>query len=129
MLAFTPTSVEQRTLDSWAHENAVDKIGMLALDMQGAEYVALNASRHMLPNTSVVITEAFLQDYYEGVATVDRLQALLAGEGFVITDINLYWNTTYEILAVRRDILDEAVMTGRFNARRASTPALATFRP
>ena len=117
MLAFTPTTIEQRTLDSWANENAVDDIGLMALDMQGAEYVALNASRHVLRNTRVVITEAFLQNYYEGVATVDRLQALLAGEGFVITDINLYWNTTYEMLAVRRDILDEAVMTGRFNAR------------
>jgi FkbM family methyltransferase len=109
---FTTVDVTQQTLASWAAEYQVDRIDLLALDMQGYEHPVLVASPEILRSARVVITEAFLQEMYEGASTIDQLQALLTSSGFVIVETNLYWGTTQEVMAVRRDALEAAVMAG-----------------
>jgi FkbM family methyltransferase len=112
-ITFSQVKVEQRTLSSWAQEHNVDRIDFLALDMQGYEHAALDAARSVVRNVSVVIAEAFLVEMYEGSPTVDELEALLTGEGFVILETHVFYAETFEVLAVRREALADAIFSGR----------------
>lgn len=111
-VTFTHVEVRQQTLSSWAIENSINRVDLLALDMQGYEHAALSVGPEVLSSARVVITEAFLQSMYEGAATVDRMQALLADFRFVIMATNLYYGTTIEVMAVRRDVLEAALRDG-----------------
>ena len=111
-LSFSTVEVEQRTLASWAAEHNVDHIDLFALDMQGFEHAALAAALDLLRSARVVFTEAFLRPLYDGAATVDQMQALLAHAGFVVLHTNTFWGTTHELMAVRRDVLEAAVDAG-----------------
>jgi FkbM family methyltransferase len=112
-MTFSTVSVEQRTLNSWASEHQVGTVDLLALDMQGYEFAALAASTEMLRRASVVISEAFLVEMYDGSPTVERFQALLTAEGFVILETRIYYGRVFEVLAVRRDVLEHAIRSGR----------------
>jgi FkbM family methyltransferase len=114
---FDQVRVQQQTLSSWAAANTIERVDFLALDMQGFEHAALDASRDILRRASVVLSETFLVPMYEGAATVDQLQALLSSEGFVILETRVYWARTFALLAVHRDALERAIFTGRLPTR------------
>jgi hypothetical protein len=120
---YEPVTVGQQTLASWADENGVDQIDLLTksifwrLTCKGFERDALDASRSILRTASVVISETFLVEMYAGNATVDELQALLTGEGFVILQTQIVYARTFEILAVNRAALQDAIYSGRLPTR------------
>jgi 2-O-methyltransferase len=112
-VTYDRTRVKQRTLSSWAAENRVERIDFLALDMQGFEHAALDGSRDLLRSASAILSETFLVEMYDGAATVERLQALLTAEDFVILETRIFYARTFALFAVSRAALEGAIYSGR----------------
>jgi FkbM family methyltransferase len=75
-------------LDSLLEELGVepDSIGLLVLDIQGAELSALRGAPHTLRTVPAVLTEVAFIELYEDAATEEDVAALLADAGFAPLD-------------------------------------------
>ena len=71
-------------LDRLLEEARVDlaEIGLLALDVQGAELSALRGAPRTLGKVDAVLTEVALAELYEGAAGENEVTSLLANAGF-----------------------------------------------
>jgi FkbM family methyltransferase len=76
--------VRTLTLDDWASENAVVSVDLLWLDMQGAEFLMLQASRVILRTIRAIHTEVSMRDTYKGVVKYRELRQWLEDRGFVV---------------------------------------------
>jgi FkbM family methyltransferase len=76
--------VPATTLDRLLAEAEIDasEIGLLVLDIQGAELSALRGSPRTLQAVRAVLTEVALTELYEGVASEDEITKLLVDAGF-----------------------------------------------
>jgi FkbM family methyltransferase len=80
-------SVEAMTLDRWAQRAGAD-IGILKLDIQGAELRVLRGASRLLRNTiRAVYTEILFNSLYQGGALFSEIDGHLRGQGFVLHDI------------------------------------------
>jgi FkbM family methyltransferase len=70
--------VEVRTLDEIAGE--VDRVSILKIDVQGAEWDVFDGGRETLAKTSIVVLEANFISHYEGDACFDKLHARMSEE-------------------------------------------------
>jgi FkbM family methyltransferase len=75
-------TVTTTTLDKWAKENAIKRVDMLWLDMQGYELKMLKASDVILRTVSVIHTEVSTRETYKGVAQYNDLRSFLEAKGF-----------------------------------------------
>ncbi len=76
--------VPATTLDRLLEEASVDlsEIGLLVLDVQGAELSALRGAPRTLNGVSAVLTEVALTELYEGAAGESEVARLLVDAGF-----------------------------------------------
>ena len=78
------------TIDSFCAKNAIDQIDILKIDIQGAEYAALQGAARMLSEhrIGIIYTEAFLLPFYSNQPLLGDLARLLGEHGYKIH--NLY---------------------------------------
>lgn len=72
-------SVPTVTLDSFCEERGLDRVGILKMDVQGAELLALRGATRMLSQARVdiVFLEVSFSDMYEGQVYLPELMTLL----------------------------------------------------
>lgn len=76
--------VRTSTLDSWAKENAISRVDLLWLDMQGYELNMLKESKMILNTVSVIHTEVSTKETYKGVAIYSAYRSFLEENGFKV---------------------------------------------
>jgi len=74
--------VQTLTLDEWAKIQAITKVDMLWLDMQGFELNLLKASPKILSTVQLIHTEVSLKETYKGVPLYKEYRSFLEGKGF-----------------------------------------------
>jgi FkbM family methyltransferase len=84
--------VPARTLDSLLAEEGIDPgdVGLLVLDVQGAELQVLRGATRALESVRAVLTEVALIDLYEGAALEQDLVRELGHRGFQPVDALYY---------------------------------------
>lgn len=70
-------NVKVRTLDSWSHENGIDKVDFIWADMQGAEGDLIKCGQATLTRTRYLYLEYSNNETYEGEPTLATLLDLL----------------------------------------------------
>jgi len=82
-LVFPRTAqVQTITLDTWANENAIQKIDLLWLDTQGHELAILKAAPKMIHHINVILAEVSFIESYEDQPLYEEVVAWLASYGF-----------------------------------------------
>ncbi len=79
--------VEMTTLDRFVHDNSIDNIDLLKIDVQGAEEKVLSGGGGALQNTSNVIVEVSFYDYYEKNTSFMDVEKYLIPAGFKLFSI------------------------------------------
>ena len=89
-----PITVEVITLDEWAHNNIVDSIDFLWLDMEGNELNALQGGLNSLKNVKLIYTEVNLQRFWEHCVMYSELTSWMNEHGFIEiwSDITPDWH-------------------------------------
>jgi FkbM family methyltransferase len=77
--------VETTTVDALVGD---EPVGLLKVDVQGAEAEVLAGARRTLARTAAVMLEATFVNHYEGDATFPALHALMTEAGFALTGIS-----------------------------------------
>ena len=70
------------TLDEWASQNAIKKVDLLWLDMQGYEYYMLKGSSAIFPQVDVIHTEVSTRETYSNVIRYEEIKEWLEQKGF-----------------------------------------------
>lgn len=98
-----PIQVECITIDKWAHQEGVDRIDFMWLDMEGNELNALKGAGDILSRVKVIFTEVNFREFWHGCAQYEPLKKYLEELGFkeVWKDIQPCWNGN--VLFVRND--------------------------
>ena len=78
------TTVAVRALDSWATDNAIEKIDFIWADMQGAEGDLLTGGQNTLARTRYLYLEYSNEEIYEGEPTLQMLLDMLPNYSIVI---------------------------------------------
>lgn len=73
-------------LDDFCDENNINKIDLICMDLQGAEYHALLGLGDMLDQVRYIITELEKIPIYEGQHCFDDVNQLLEGHNFKMVD-------------------------------------------
>ncbi len=108
MLEVGEVAVEGITLDGLLLEQNLDpkKFNILALDIQGAELLALSGSTATLKNIDAIYTEVNLEELYEGCALIGQIDEFLADFNFQRVALRTPFHPTYgDAFYVRTDIL------------------------
>lgn len=75
-------SCDAITVDQWHKAEAIDKLDLMWLDLQGAELKILNQATETLNKTDVIHIEVNRVALYEGSATRDEIHHFLTNMGF-----------------------------------------------
>ena len=82
-IQFTQSIVVQTiTIADWAHEESVDRIDFMWLDMQGMELPTLKAAGPALATTRAICMEVARKELYAGCAMYDEIISWMRGQGF-----------------------------------------------
>ncbi len=81
-------SVDTMRLDSFIKEHSINKIDILKIDVQGAEYRVLCGGNAALAKTKVVVMELSFFDYYEHQTTFLDVEKILVPLGFRLFSIS-----------------------------------------
>jgi FkbM family methyltransferase len=100
-VVFAQITVPVRTLDQWAHEQAISAIDFLWLDMQGSEMAMLQASPHLLRTVRAIHTEVNLTQRYTGVPEYHVYRTWLEQQGFTHIFTDMYKITWGNALFLR----------------------------
>lgn len=73
--------VKTTTLDRIV-ENLGEKFNVLAMDIQGAEHLALAGAKNMLQDVQLIATEVNYREMYVNCVMFDDMVKILAGHGF-----------------------------------------------
>jgi FkbM family methyltransferase len=77
-------TVESITIEKFCEDNGIEAIDFVWMDLQGAEYLALNGFGKLLSNVKIIHTEAELFEIYEGQHFFKDIQNLLNKTHFLI---------------------------------------------
>ena len=94
-------TVRAINLDEWAQKNNVEKIDLMWLDMQGAEFKVLKAAPIILNTVSVIFSEVSLVEMYEGVPLYNQFKSWLKTKGFVVVKEEIISPDMGNVLFVR----------------------------
>jgi FkbM family methyltransferase len=87
-------TVETITLDDWAELNNIDHIDAMWLDMQGAEYVVLKASK-IINTVKVIYSEVSLVELYKDSTLYTEYKEWLVSMGFQVVKEEMYKDLGY----------------------------------
>lgn len=84
--------VPATTLDALLETLGIEpvSVGLLALDIQGAELRALRGAARVLPGVHAVLTEVAFVDLYDGAPQAADVERLLVAAGFELVDAVSY---------------------------------------
>jgi len=82
--------IETIDLDSYAGDRGIERVGVLKLDIQGGERLAIAGARSLLGGQRVelVYTEIQFVPLYEGAPTFDRVWEDLRTLGYTLVDVH-----------------------------------------
>ncbi len=94
-------------IDQWADENAVDRVDIVKIDVQGLETAVLRGAAEVIRTRGVlaVTCEAPLIREYEGSCTYSEIDAMLNALGFEIHQVHECWTRGPEKQVVCLDAL------------------------
>ena len=77
-------TVDSETLDNFYKKNFItkQKVNLLVLDIQGAEFMVLQSAKKMLETTEAIICEVNLIETYENCHLEDEISDFLESQGF-----------------------------------------------
>ena len=78
------------TIDDIVARNKLGRIDFLKLDIQGAEYIALNGALATLKDVEVVLLETAIHQYNVGAHTFFDINIFLEKQGFRLYDRAIY---------------------------------------
>lgn len=78
----TEDEVECTTIKDWAAQEKIDKIDVIWMDIQGAEYLALLGMGDLIDSVKVIFTEVTYKELYKGQDMYNTLDAFLTSKGF-----------------------------------------------
>jgi FkbM family methyltransferase len=105
------TKVSVTTLDHFMHENHINSIDIIKLDLQGNELPALQGGKNALAGCKAVLVEVNFRERYAGCTRFEDLFAFLQGIGFglyKIYEIHGYPNGAWKLgdaLFLKRELL------------------------
>lgn len=76
-------------LDDFISENSIDKIDLICMDLQGAEYMALQGLEKNLKNVKYIITELHTTLCYENQSNINDVINLLSKYNFKLIEGNI----------------------------------------
>lgn len=79
--------VKALTLDHVVKASGLGPFNFMKIDVQGAEVQVLNGGKETLQNVEVIATEASIQNYNQGGATLFELHSAMENLGFAMYDI------------------------------------------
>ncbi|WP_261204510.1 FkbM family methyltransferase [Laspinema sp. D2d] len=95
--------VQSKTLDTLVEElglNPAD-FNLLNLDIQGAEFLALQGAKNLLQNIEAINTEVNYEELYEGTQLIDKIDELLAESDFervaTVTPYHPSWGDAFYV--------------------------------
>lgn len=103
------------TLDGWARTNAINRVDMMKIDVQGSELDVLRGAAEILHSGHVraINCEAQIVPEYAGAATLTDIDLMLRGAGFVIHQFHEVWahgqeqqHSCVDALWIRADVLE-----------------------
>jgi len=74
--------VDTIRVDTWAKEKGIDKIDLVWIDLQGAEYEAFDGMGKLLSDVQAIYTEVEYQALYKGIKLFKDILKLLNEKGF-----------------------------------------------
>ena len=85
------------TLDEFVKQNQIDKIDILKLDVQGAEYMVLEGAHETLKKRKVgiVYTEIITMPTYENQKSIEEIIAIYKSYGFELFNLYNYSRTNW----------------------------------
>lgn len=95
-------TVQTITIDDFCHQNKIEKIDFLWLDIQGNEYHVLKASPKILKTVKVIHAEVSLIDTYEDTLKYPEFKSWLSSQGFEVAIEALPWRDMGNVLFVRK---------------------------
>ena len=92
--------VDATRIDTWANKKKINKIDLCWLDLQGAEYEALESMGEMISDVDAFFIEVELQEIYKGIRLYDDIQKFLEENGFLMIKFqeaikNIYGNAIF----------------------------------
>ncbi len=100
-LCKTIDNVEVRlvTIDEYCASIGLDRVDIVKLDLQGYDYQALRGARRILAKTSVVLTEVFFREIYQGGHLFSDILILMRESGFeLFTLTGIHYGNCDELL-------------------------------
>jgi 2-O-methyltransferase len=98
-------NVESIILDEWAKKHHIDHVDFLWFDLQGAEYLILEASPKVLESVKVIYSEISLVELYEGTLLYPQYRKWLEEKGFIVIREEIPWKDGGNVLFVKKDLL------------------------
>ena len=89
-------------LDEVEHVRKLTTIGLINLDIQGAELRALQGLGDKLNQVEAVYTEVNVRELYEGCAQFDEIDAWLTQQGFTLVDWHIHLQGWGDALWLRK---------------------------
>jgi FkbM family methyltransferase len=80
-------NVQLKKMDDWLHDQNLDRVDLLWLDMQGYEVNALLGATKILQKASVIYTELCKTELYAGLVTQEDYIAFLKQRGFELVSV------------------------------------------
>lgn len=75
-------NIECVVLDEWCHQNRMDRIDLLCLNLGGMEFQVLKSSPKTLKNTRCIYVHTYPDSFQDGIAKFDDLKKFLDKLGF-----------------------------------------------
>lgn len=82
-----PVLVSAVCLDSFCANNAIDKIDILKIDVQGYEIGVLEGAKNVLKNTQCCSVEISLYDFYDRSSNLKDVEQMMQNAGLALWDI------------------------------------------
>jgi FkbM family methyltransferase len=101
-------TVESHSLDSLLHELNLRPadFNFLYLDIQGAEFLALQGATELLKQIEAIYTTVSYEDLFEGAALIDQVDAFLSEHHFIqVTQANPYHPAWGEAFYIRKQVI------------------------
>lgn len=87
-------------LEDWCNEAKVPTVDAIWMDVQGAELKVLQGAGAVLQSVQAIMTEAGVEEYYEGHMLKPELDQFLADQGFVELESARQQAHRYEVNAI-----------------------------
>lgn len=80
--------VETTRIDTWARKRGINKIDLCWMDLQGAEYEALEGMGDLISNIQAMFVEVELREIYKGQKLFEDIKEILKKKGFSMIKYN-----------------------------------------